>query len=113
MPVQPPNNELWSRLAALDARADLTLHRAEFYPDGNVWKNITDDRGTVRGHEPTMRPVRQWIVTVRLRAGQMHDVVQARGLTFDATALEACEAAEARGWQLRAGRGDQPASIPA
>jgi hypothetical protein len=59
---------------ALDARADLTLHRAEFYPDGNVWKNIVDDRGTVRGHEPTMRPVRQWIVTVRLRAGQMHAV---------------------------------------
>jgi hypothetical protein len=59
VPVQPPKPDLWQRLAALDARADLTLHRAEFYPEGHVWNSIADARGTVRGHEPTMRPQRQ------------------------------------------------------
>jgi hypothetical protein len=113
VPVQPPNIDHWQRLAALDARADLTLHRAEFYPEGHVWKSIADERGTVRGHEPTLRPQRQWIVTVRLRGGQVQDVVQTRGAAFDETALAACEAAEARGWHLKAGQGDRPASIPA
>jgi hypothetical protein len=50
---------------------------------------------------------------VRLRGGQVQDVVQARGAAFDETALAACEAAESRGWHLKAGQGDRPASIPA
>lgn len=110
MTVQPPSPELWTRLAALDARADLTMHRAEFFPPRHEWISVKDERGTVRGAEPTQAPLRQWIVTVRLRAGQMHDVVQARGASFNHTVAEACAAAEARGWHLSVGdRSRRPA----